>query len=75
MNVLPLKLKSNTQFKLIIDLPINIDTKLSKISKKLKIKYIDGLQISLLQGIEQYRIYSGKRLFFNKIKKILNYKF
>ena len=75
MNILPLKVNSNKQFKFIIDLPINKNTALSKIAKKFNITYIDGQQISLLQGIEQFRIYNGKKLFFNKMKKILNYKF
>ena len=75
MNILPLKVNSNKQFKYIIDLPINKNTALSKIAKKFNINYIDGQQISLLQGIEQFRIYNGKKLFFNKMKKILNYKF
>ncbi len=75
MNILPLKINSNKQFKFIIDLPINKNTALSKIAKKFNISYIDGQQISLLQGIEQFRIYNGKKLFFNKMKKILNYKF
>ena len=75
MNISPLKINSNKQFKFIIDLPINKNTALSKIAKKFNISYIDGQQISLLQGIEQFRIYNGKKLFFNKMKKILNYKF
>ena len=75
MNILPLKVNSNKQFKYIIDLPINKNTALSKIAKKFNINYIDGQQISLLQGIEQFRIYNGKKLFFNKMKKILNYRF
>ena len=75
MNILPLKINSNKQFKFIIDLPINKNAALSKIAKKFNISYIDGQQISLLQGIEQFRIYNGKKLFFNKMKKILNYKF
>ena len=70
MNILPLKVNSNKQFKYIIDLPINKNTALSKIAKKFNINYIDGQQISLLQGIEQFRIYNGKKLFFNKMKKI-----
>jgi shikimate dehydrogenase len=73
-NILPLNLRSKKQFKLIVDLPINQKTKLSKISKKLNIKYIDGQYISLLQGIEQYRLYNGRRLNLNKMKKILGYK-
>tara|TARA_B100002019_G_C21229682_1_gene579388 strand:- start:292 stop:1092 length:801 start_codon:yes stop_codon:yes gene_type:complete len=74
-NILPLKINTNKQFKIIIDLPINKNTALSKIAKKFNISYIDGKQISLLQGIEQFRIYNGKKLFFNKMKKILNYRF
>ena len=66
MNILPLKINSNKQFKIIIDLPINKNTALSKIAKKFNISYIDGQQISLLQGIEQFRIYNGKKLFLTK---------
>lgn len=74
-NILPLNLKSKKQFKLIVDLPINQNTKLSKISKKLNINYIDGQYISLIQGIEQYRLYTSKKLHLNKMIKILGYKF
>ena len=74
-NILPLKVNSDKQFKSIIDLPINKNTALSKIAKKFNISYTNGQHISLLQGIEQFRIYNRKKLFFNKMKKILNYRF
>lgn len=74
-NLLPIKLNSKNQFKLILDLPINDSNKLSKLSKNFKIKYICGKQISLIQGIEQYNIYNNKKLVPEKIKKILKYNF
>mgnify|MGYP003950685725 CR=1 FL=1 len=74
-NILPIKLRRMKQFKYIIDFPINPKTKLSKISNKLKIIYIGGLEISLYQGLKQFNIYTGKKINFNKMKKILNYRF
>ena len=74
-NILPIKLWRQKQFKYIIDFPINPKTKLSKISNKLKIIYIGGLEISLYQGLKQFNIYTGKKIDFNKMKKILKYRF
>lgn len=75
LNKLPINIISNNQFDIIIDLPINNDSKLSKLSKKFKIKYISGEEISLIQGIEQFRLYNKKKLNFHYMKKKLNYKF
>ena len=74
-NKLPINIIFNHQFDIIIDLPINNNSKLSKLSKKLKIKYIGGEEISLIQGIEQFRLYNKKKLNFHHMKKKLNYKF
>jgi len=74
-NNLPIAIFKNKQPKHIIDFPVNKKTKLKLLSKRLKIPYTGGLEISLIQGIEQFKIYTGKKLNINKIKKILNYNF
>ena len=74
-NVIPKKIKNKQQHKYIIDFTINKKNKLSKLAKKLGIKYISGLEISFNQGLEQFRIYNNKILSFKKLKKKLNYNF
>lgn len=53
-----------------------IDGKNNSFSKYFikKNKYISGLEFSLFQAIEQFKIYTGKKLNFNIMKKKLGYK-
>ncbi len=75
INNTPVKLTNNNQYKYIIDFPINKKSKLSFLAKKNNITYVSGLEISLYQGIEQFKIYTDKKLSVNNIKKKLNYNF
>ena len=75
INNIPIKLTKNNQYKYIIDFPINKKSKLSFLAKKNNITYVSGLEISLYQGIEQFKIYTHKKLSVNNIKKKLNYNF
>ena len=47
-------------------------------SKKLKSRfkqYVSGIELSLVQGLEQFKIYTSRKIAFNIMKKKLNYKF
>jgi len=74
-NILPKKIFTKHDHQYIIDLTINNKNKLSTIASKLGINYISGLEISLYQGMEQFRIYTNQMLSYKKIKKKLNYNF
>ena len=74
-NILPKKILKKQEHRYIIDLTINNKNKLSKIAKKLEINYVSGLEISLYQGLEQFKIYTNKIIKLEKIKKQLNFKF
>ena len=75
LNKIPIKLTSNSRYKYILDFTINNKNKLYYLAKKLKIPYVSGLEISLYQGLEQFRIYTGKKLSTIKLKKKLKYNF
>lgn len=74
-NILPKKILKKHDHRCIIDLTINSKNKLSIIAGKLGINYVSGLEISLHQGVEQFKIYTNQMLIFKKIKKKLNYNF
>ena len=75
LNNIPIKLTNNNRYKYILDFTINYKNKLYYLAKKLKITYISGLEISLYQGLEQFKIYTGKKLSRIKLIKKLNYNF
>ncbi len=69
---IPITKSTVKRFKTIIDFTIHEDkNNLEKISKKLRINYISGYKLSFYQGVYQFRIYTGKKINENKLKKTI----
>jgi len=71
LNYLPIKKPSLKNFNNIVDLTINSNNKLKKVSNKLKIKYIDGYEFALNQALKQFKIYTQKKIDTKTVKKDL----
>jgi shikimate 5-dehydrogenase len=71
LNYLPIKKPSLKNFNNIVDLTINSNNKLKKVSNKLKIKYIDGYEFALNQALKQFKIYTQKKIDTKTVKKVL----
>lgn len=60
-----IKIISDKNFKsesFIIDFVINSKNELKKIAENLKIKYISGYELTLLQAVKQFKIYTGHNI-------------
>ena len=70
-NVLPVSEGKLKNFKNIIDLPINYESKLKQKCKKLNINYIAGSEFAFFQALEQFKIYSNRKKISYKLAKKL----
>jgi shikimate 5-dehydrogenase len=66
--------KNITNFEWLIDVVNNPNSILQLTAKKMKVKFLSGLEMSFYQAIKQFNIYTSVGLKEKKVKNILNYK-